>query len=192
MARLPLCEWVAHMADPDQGGKAPATVAKNVQVLNRLMCAVLEDRLISAYPVERLPLPRIEREEMRFLAAGEVSKLADTIDPRIEASRSQPSRSRPTRHEQVVEPGPARPQVTPCPVKRERHCRAGRKLRRQLCASVGIAGANEKHGQILHRWVMADDHRTTDVAADELQPTQKSLGTRVVDRSFYLDPRMLR
>jgi integrase len=80
--RTSLREWVAHMSDPEQGGLSPATVAKNVQVFNKLMRAALEDRLISANPLERLPLPRIEREEMRFLTPAEVSKLADAIDPR--------------------------------------------------------------------------------------------------------------
>ena len=45
------------MADPDEGGLAPATVTKNVQVFTKLMGAALEDRLISANPLERLPLP---------------------------------------------------------------------------------------------------------------------------------------
>jgi integrase len=80
--RTSLREWVAHMANPDEGGLAPATVAKNVQVFNKLMRAAVEDRLISANPLERLPLPRIEREEMRFLTPAELAKLADTIDPR--------------------------------------------------------------------------------------------------------------
>lgn len=83
--RTSLREWVARMADPDQGGLAPATVAKNVQVFNKLMRAAVEDRLIPANPVERLPLPRIETEEMRFLTPAELPKLADTIDPRYRA-----------------------------------------------------------------------------------------------------------
>lgn len=80
--RTSLREWVAHMADADDVGLSPATVAKNVQVFNKLMRAALDDRLISANPLERLPLPRIEREEMRFLTPLELSKLADAIDPR--------------------------------------------------------------------------------------------------------------
>jgi integrase len=41
--------------------------------------------LIVANPVEPLPLPKVEREEMRFLTADEVRHLADTIDPRYRA-----------------------------------------------------------------------------------------------------------
>jgi hypothetical protein len=38
------------MAAPDQGGLAPATVAKNVQVFNKLMLAAVEDRLMEVPP----------------------------------------------------------------------------------------------------------------------------------------------
>ena len=62
-------EWAARLSDPDEGALAPATVAKAVQVFNKLMRAAVEDRVIAANPVERLPLPRIEPEEMRFLTA---------------------------------------------------------------------------------------------------------------------------
>jgi len=41
--------------------------------------------LISNNPVAKLPLPRIERREMRFVSAGELMQLAETIDPRYRA-----------------------------------------------------------------------------------------------------------
>ena len=80
--RTSLRQWVARLSDPSGGGLAPATVTKAVQVFNKTMRAATEDRLISSNPVERLPLPEIEREEMRFLTAEELWTLADTIDPR--------------------------------------------------------------------------------------------------------------
>ena len=83
--RTRLREWVAQLSDPSKSNLAPATVAKAVQVFNKLMRAALEDRLIAANPVDRLPLPRIEREEMRFLSADELWRLADTIDARYRA-----------------------------------------------------------------------------------------------------------
>ena len=83
--RTSLREWVARLSDPDDGGLAPATVSKAVQVFNKAMRAALEDRLISMNPVERLPLPKIEHEEMRFLTPDELRRLADTIDPRYRA-----------------------------------------------------------------------------------------------------------
>jgi hypothetical protein len=83
--RTSLREWVAGLSDPDGSALAPATTIKAVQVFNKLMRAALEDRLIAANPVERLPLPKVEREEMRFLTADELRHLADTIDPRYRA-----------------------------------------------------------------------------------------------------------
>jgi integrase len=56
-----------------------------VQVFNKAMRAALEDRLISVNPVDRLPLPKVEREEMRLLTPDELRHLADTIDPRYRA-----------------------------------------------------------------------------------------------------------
>jgi integrase len=83
--RTSLREWVARLSDADDGGLAPATVAKAVQVFNKAMRAALEDRLIAVNPVERLPLPRIEREEMRFLTPDELWRLAEAIDDRYRA-----------------------------------------------------------------------------------------------------------
>lgn len=80
--RTALRTWVAELADPDVGGLAPATVAKAVQVFNKAMRAAHEDRLIATNPVDRLPVPRIERDEMRSLRAEEVWRLADAIDSR--------------------------------------------------------------------------------------------------------------
>lgn len=53
-----------------------------MQIFNKAMRAAMEDRLIASNPVERLPLPKIEREEMRFLTADELWHLADIIDRR--------------------------------------------------------------------------------------------------------------
>lgn len=80
--RTSLRQWVAALSDPTGAGLAPATVTKAAQVFNKTMRAATEDRLIATNPVERLPLPKIEREEMRFLTADELWTLADTIDTR--------------------------------------------------------------------------------------------------------------
>ncbi len=86
--RTSLREWVARLSDPVDGpGLAPASVVKAVQVFNKVMRAAFEDRLIMANPVERLPVPRIEREEMRFLTPEELARLANTIDSRYRAFR---------------------------------------------------------------------------------------------------------
>jgi integrase len=84
--RASLREWVARPSDPVDGpGLAPASVVKAVQVFNKVMRAAYGDRLIMSNPVERLPVPRIEREEMRFLTPQELWRLADTIDGRFRA-----------------------------------------------------------------------------------------------------------
>jgi integrase len=83
--RSTLREWVAGLSDPDGPDLAPATVIKAVQVFNKIMRAALEDRLIASNPVERLPLPRLEREETRFLTVDELWSLADVIDCRYRA-----------------------------------------------------------------------------------------------------------
>ena len=74
--------WVADLGSPDGTDLAPATVHRVVQLMNKCVNAAVEDRLISANPVANLPLPRIERKEMRFLTHDQVWTLADTIDGR--------------------------------------------------------------------------------------------------------------
>ena len=83
--RTTLRAWVAELSSPTGSNLAPATVHRVVQLLNKCVEAAYEDRLIPHNPVARLPLPRIERREMRFLDADEVLRLADAIDPRYRA-----------------------------------------------------------------------------------------------------------
>ena len=77
--RTRIRQWVT---DLTASGLAPATVVKAVQVFNKLVRAAVDDRVIAHNPVEKVPLPRIHRDEMRFLTASELWTLADTIDPR--------------------------------------------------------------------------------------------------------------
>lgn len=74
--------WVADLGSSKGSNLTPATIHRVVQLLNKCVGAALEDRLIQANPVAKLPLPRIERREMRFLTSDEVLTLAGTIDPR--------------------------------------------------------------------------------------------------------------
>ena len=62
--------------------KAPATVHKAHQILSKVMRGAVEAGLIASSPCDRVPLPRIERGEIRFLTPAEVRVLASTIDPR--------------------------------------------------------------------------------------------------------------
>ena len=72
-------EWVAELS---ASGLAPATVHKCHQVLAKIMRAAVDAGLILASPCERQPLPRIEREEMRFLGPQQIALLAGVIDER--------------------------------------------------------------------------------------------------------------
>jgi integrase len=83
--RSALRAWVAHLGSPAGSNLAPATIHRVVQLLNKCMTAALEDRLISHNPVAQLPLPRIERREMRFLTSDELLTLADSMDARYRA-----------------------------------------------------------------------------------------------------------
>jgi integrase len=71
--------WLAGLS---ASGLAPATVHKNHQLLAKIMRGAVDAGLIGASPCERQPLPKVEREEMRFLESDEVAKLAETIDER--------------------------------------------------------------------------------------------------------------
>jgi integrase len=80
--RTALRAWVAELGSRDGSNLAPATIHRVVQLLNKCIEAAFEDRLISHNPVAKLPLPRIERREMRFVSADELMRLAATIDLR--------------------------------------------------------------------------------------------------------------
>jgi integrase len=73
--------WVAELA----GRRAPATVQKAAQILSKIMATAVDARLITSNPCDRVPLPRVEREEMRFLTPAEVDRLAGAIDSRYRA-----------------------------------------------------------------------------------------------------------
>jgi integrase len=72
-------EWIAELS---ASGLAPTTVHKCSQILAKIMRAAVDARLITASPCERQPLPKVERDEMRFLDPDEVARLADAIEPR--------------------------------------------------------------------------------------------------------------
>lgn len=83
--RTTVRRWLARLGSPAGGNLAPATIHKVVQVLNKTMNAALEDRLIATNQVAKLPLPKIEHQEMRFITSDEIWLLADAIDARYRA-----------------------------------------------------------------------------------------------------------
>ena len=76
---LAVREWVAELT---ARGYAPTTVHKCHQVLAKSLRAAVDARKLRFNPADNVPLPKIEREEMRFLAPRDITKLAGAIDPR--------------------------------------------------------------------------------------------------------------
>ena len=79
---LAVRQWVAKLS---ASGLAPATVHKAYQVLSKILRAAVDADLLVSSPCDRVPLPRIERNEMRFLDPDGVARLANAIDPRYRA-----------------------------------------------------------------------------------------------------------
>ncbi len=80
--QLDVRRFVAQLSDQ---GLAPATVVKAHQLLGKILAAAVDGREIPESPCRPIPLPRIEREEMRFLTSADVAALADAIDERYRA-----------------------------------------------------------------------------------------------------------
>jgi hypothetical protein len=74
--------WVAELSGR---GLAPATVQKAYQLLGKVMGAAVDAGMVMQTPCRRVPLPKVEREEMRFLTPAEIARLADAIDQRYRA-----------------------------------------------------------------------------------------------------------
>lgn len=75
-------QWLAEL---NNRGYAPATVRKAYQILSRIFDAAVESGLLTRTPCRGVRLPRVEGSEMRFLSPGEITELADEIDPRYRA-----------------------------------------------------------------------------------------------------------
>lgn len=82
ITQLDVRAWVAEL---DSRELAPATVVKAYQILAKILRAAVDGGLIPSTPCRAVPLPRVEREEMRFLTPAQVAHLADVIDPRFRA-----------------------------------------------------------------------------------------------------------
>ncbi len=85
LGRITHLDVRAWVSDLDRRGLAPATIVKAYQILGKVMQAAVDGGLIATTPCRRAPLPKIEREEMRFLSPVEVNRLADAIDERFRA-----------------------------------------------------------------------------------------------------------
>jgi integrase len=70
--------WITHTT---RQGLAASTVRRAYQLLGKLLGAAVDAGMIAQNPCRRVPLPTIERREMRFLTPAEVARLADSIRP---------------------------------------------------------------------------------------------------------------
>jgi integrase len=77
-----LRSWIAELR---AAGLAPATVHKAAQILRKTLAAAVDDGRLPRNPAERLDLPRVERQEMRFLQPSEIDDLAGAMDRRYRA-----------------------------------------------------------------------------------------------------------
>jgi excisionase family DNA binding protein len=73
--------WVAELSARFK----PATVVKAYQLLGRTMTAAVNADMVPRSPCRAVRLPKVEREDMRFLNPAEVARLADVIDARYRA-----------------------------------------------------------------------------------------------------------
>ena len=74
--------WVADLL---ARGLAAETVVKAYQLLGRTMTAAVNADMLVRSPCRAVRLPKIERQEMRFLTPAEVARLADAIGRRYRA-----------------------------------------------------------------------------------------------------------
>jgi integrase len=79
---LDVVEWVSELS---ARGMAPATVHKAHQILAKCLRAAVRGRLIPFNPCDGVALPRVDRQEMRFLDPRQLAGLADNINPRYRA-----------------------------------------------------------------------------------------------------------
>jgi integrase len=80
--QLEVRAWVAELSAE---GLAPATVVKAYQLLGKVLAAAVDAGYLAQTPCRNVPLPKIEREEMRFLTPTEIVHVADVIHPRYRA-----------------------------------------------------------------------------------------------------------
>jgi integrase len=85
LAAISQLEVRAWVADLSARGFAPATVTKAYELLGKVMAAAVDAGYLAQTPCRKVPLPRVEREEMRFLTPAEVVTLAEAIRPTYRA-----------------------------------------------------------------------------------------------------------
>jgi len=78
LRRSDIAGWVAGLS---AAGLAPATVTRCLAVLRACLAAAVDDGLLAASPAARVPAPRVDRAERRFLSPGELDAIEAAMDP---------------------------------------------------------------------------------------------------------------
>src|ERR687898_1059955 len=82
IGQLEVRSWVAQLSAEEL---APATVVKAYQLLGKVLAAAVDAGYLAQSPCRNVPLPTVEREEMRFLTPTEIVALAEAIRPTYRA-----------------------------------------------------------------------------------------------------------
>jgi integrase len=82
ITQLEVRTWVAELSARKL---APSTVTKTYQLFGKVMAAAVDAGYLAQTPCRKIPLPRAEREEMRFLTPAGIVILAGTIRPAYRA-----------------------------------------------------------------------------------------------------------
>jgi integrase len=85
LAAIRQLEVRAWVADLSTRSLAPATILKAYQLFGKVMAAAVDAGYLAQTPCRNVPLPRVEREEMRFLTPAEIVTLAEAIRPSYRA-----------------------------------------------------------------------------------------------------------
>lgn len=82
ISTLDVRAWVA---DLTATGLAPATVHKAYQTLSKVLRAAVDADVLAQSPCRRVPLPKVECHEMRYLSPAEITRLAEAMPERYRA-----------------------------------------------------------------------------------------------------------
>ncbi len=78
LRRSDISAWVSELAASDM---APATAVRVRAILVACLTAAVDEELLVVNPAARVPAPRVDRPERRFLAPAELAALEAAMDP---------------------------------------------------------------------------------------------------------------
>jgi len=78
LRRSDIAGWVAGLG---AAGLAPATATRCLAVLRACLAAAVDDGVLLVSPAARVPAPRVDRAERRFLSPSELDALEAAMDP---------------------------------------------------------------------------------------------------------------